>query len=47
LKEISLLDVDPAKATNRTVVTLVGSPDDVIEAAFRGIKKAAELIDIV
>lgn len=46
VQEISLLDVDPGKATNRTVVTLVGSPDDVIEAAFRGIKKAAELIDM-
>jgi len=44
--EISLLDVDPGKATNRTVVTFVGDPDDVIEAAFRGIKKAAELIDM-
>jgi glutamate formiminotransferase/formiminotetrahydrofolate cyclodeaminase len=43
---IRLLDVDPGKATNRTVVTLVGSPDDVIEAAFRGIQKAAELIDM-
>ncbi|WP_167606075.1 glutamate formimidoyltransferase [Maribellus sediminis] len=44
--EISLLDVDPGKATNRTVVTFVGEPDDVLEAAFRGIKKAAELIDM-
>ncbi len=44
--EISLLDVDPGKATNRTVVTFVGEPDAVIEAAFRGIKKAAELIDM-
>ena len=44
--EISLLDVDPGKATNRTVVTFVGHPDDVIEAAFQGIKKAAELIDM-
>ena len=44
--EISLLDVDPGKATNRTVVTFVGDPDNVIEAAFRGIKKAAELIDM-
>lgn len=44
--EISLLDVDPGKATNRTVVTFVGNPDDVIEAAFRGIKRAAELIDM-
>ncbi|MFM6951644.1 MAG: glutamate formimidoyltransferase [Bacteroidota bacterium] len=43
---IRLLDVDPGKATNRTVVTFVGSPDDVIEAAFRGIAKAAELIDM-
>ena len=37
---IKLLDVDPGKATNRTVVTFVGSPEDVVEAAFRGIKKA-------
>ncbi|MCY1722338.1 glutamate formimidoyltransferase [Prolixibacteraceae bacterium Z1-6] len=44
--EISLLDVDPGKATNRTVVTFVGEPDHVVEAAFRGIKKAAELIDM-
>lgn len=43
---IKLLDVDPGKATNRSVVTFVGSPDDVIEAAFRGIKKAAEVIDM-
>ena len=43
---IRLLDVDPGKATNRTVVTLVGSPDDVIEAVFRGIQKAAEVIDM-
>ncbi len=43
---IRLLDVDPGKATNRTVVTLVGSPEEVIEAAFRGVKKAAELIDM-
>ena len=43
---IRLLDVDPGKATNRTVVTLVGSPDDVIEAAFRGIQKASTLIDM-
>lgn len=44
--EISLLDVDPGKATNRTVVTFVGEPDHVIEAAYRGIKKAAGLIDM-
>jgi len=43
---ISLLDVDPGKATNRTVVTFVGEPDLVVEAAFRGIKKAAEVIDM-
>jgi glutamate formiminotransferase/formiminotetrahydrofolate cyclodeaminase len=43
---ISLLDVDPGKATNRTVVTFVGEPEQVIEAAFRGIKKAYELIDM-
>lgn len=41
-----LLDVDPGKATNRTVVTFVGEPDAVVEAAFRAIKKAAELIDM-
>jgi glutamate formiminotransferase / formiminotetrahydrofolate cyclodeaminase len=43
---IKLLDVDLGKATNRTVVTFVGSPEDVVEAAFRGIKKAAEIIDM-
>lgn len=43
---IKLLDVDPGRATNRTVVTFVGSPEDVVEAAFRGIKKAAEVIDM-
>lgn len=43
---IKLLDVDPGEATNRTVVTFVGEPDDVVEAAFRGIRKAAELIDM-
>ena len=41
-----LLDVDPGKATNRTVVTFVGGPDAVVEAAFRAIKKAGELIDM-
>ncbi|PIF06405.1 MAG: glutamate formimidoyltransferase [Draconibacterium sp.] len=46
VKKIRLLDVDPGKATNRTVVTFVGTPDDVIEAAFRGIKKASEVIDM-
>lgn len=43
---VKLLDVDPGKATNRTVVTLVGEPEPVIEAAFMAIKKAAELIDM-
>jgi len=43
---IRLLDVDPGKATNRTVVTFVGEPDQVIEAAFSGIRKACELIDM-
>jgi glutamate formiminotransferase/formiminotetrahydrofolate cyclodeaminase len=43
---VKLLDIDPGKATNRTVVTFVGEPDAVIEAAFRGIKKASGLIDM-
>lgn len=43
---IKLLDVDPGKATNRTVVTFVGEPEAVVEAAFRGIKKAAQVIDM-
>lgn len=43
---ISLLDVDPGASTNRTVVTFVGEPEPVIEAAFRAIKKAASLIDM-
>lgn len=43
---VRLLDVDPGKATNRTVVTFVGVPDAVCEAAFRAVKKAAELIDM-
>lgn len=43
---VKLLDVDPGKATNRTVVTFVGHPDVVIEAAYRAIKKASELIDM-
>lgn len=44
--EVRLLDVDPGEATNRTVVTFVGEPEAVIEAAVRGVKKAAELIDM-
>jgi len=43
---VRLLNVDPGKATNRTVVTFVGAPEAVIEAAFRAIKKAGELIDM-
>jgi glutamate formiminotransferase/formiminotetrahydrofolate cyclodeaminase len=43
---VRLLNVDPGKATNRTVVTFVGHPGAVIEAAFRAIKKAGELIDM-
>jgi glutamate formiminotransferase / formiminotetrahydrofolate cyclodeaminase len=43
---VRLLNVDPGKATNRTVVTMVGEPKAVIEAAFRAIKKAGELIDM-
>lgn len=46
VKGISLLDVDPGEATNRTVVTFVGAPEAVVEAAFQGIKKAAEIIDM-
>ncbi|MEE4198238.1 MAG: glutamate formimidoyltransferase [Bacteroidales bacterium] len=46
IEGVSLLDVDPGKATNRTVVTFVGSPDEVCEAAFRAVKKASELIDM-
>jgi len=41
-----LLDVDPGAATNRTVVTIVGTPDEVCEAAFRAVKKASEIIDM-
>lgn len=44
--KVRLLDVDPGEATNRTVVTFVGEPEEVIEAALRGMKKAAELIDM-
>lgn len=44
--EITLLDVDPGESTNRTVVTFIGTPPGVKEAAFKAIKKAAELIDM-
>ncbi|MCI9245165.1 MAG: glutamate formimidoyltransferase [Alistipes sp.] len=43
---VKVLDVDPGEATNRTVVTFVGSPEAVVEAAFQGVKRAAELIDM-
>lgn len=43
---VKLLNVDPGKATNRTVVTFVGTPEAVVEAAFNAIKKAGELIDM-
>src|ERR1035437_2628358 len=43
---ISLLNVDPGATTNRTVVTFVGAPEVIVKAAFRGIQKAAELIDM-
>ena len=45
-KGVTLLNVDPGKATNRTVVTFVGNPNSVIEAAFKLIKKSSELIDM-
>ncbi|MBE0637169.1 MAG: glutamate formimidoyltransferase [Bacteroidales bacterium] len=43
---VKLLDVDPGAATNRTVVTFVGTPEEVIEAAFLAVKKASQLIDM-
>lgn len=43
---VKLLDVDPGVTTNRTVVTFVGTPDEVVEAAFLAVKKAQELIDM-
>ena len=43
---ISLLNIDPGDATNRTVVTFVGSPEEVVEAAFRAVKKAGKVIDM-
>ena len=46
IEGVRLLNVDPGKATNRTVVTFVGTPDRVIEAAYQAIRKAAELIDM-
>ena len=44
--DVKLLNVDPGEATNRTVVTFVGSPEAVVEAAFQGVKRAGELIDM-
>ncbi|MCF7911126.1 MAG: glutamate formimidoyltransferase [Candidatus Cloacimonetes bacterium] len=46
VKGVTLLDVDPGESTNRTVFTMVGSPESVLEAAFIAIKKASELIDM-
>ena len=46
VKNVTLLDVDPGADTNRTVFTMVGEPQAVVEAAFQAIKKAAELIDM-
>ena len=43
---VSLLDVDPGESTNRTVVTFIGTPEGVKEAAFKAIKKAADVIDM-
>lgn len=46
VESVKLLDTDPGEATNRTVVTFVGTPEAVTEAAFKAVKKAAELIDM-
>ncbi len=43
---VELIDVDPGEATNRTVVTFVGTPDEVLDAAFKAVKRAKELIDM-
>jgi glutamate formiminotransferase/formiminotetrahydrofolate cyclodeaminase len=43
---VKVIDIDPGKATNRTVITFVGTPDEVCEAAFRAVRKASELIDM-
>ncbi len=43
---VKVLDVDPGEATNRTVVTFVGNPESVVDAAFQGVKRAGELIDM-
>ncbi|MBM3384895.1 MAG: glutamate formimidoyltransferase, partial [Betaproteobacteria bacterium] len=46
VRGVTLLDVDPGEDTNRTVVTFVGAPEAVLEAAFRAGRRAAELIDM-
>lgn len=46
VKGVQLLEIDPGRAANRTVITFIGAPDLVYEAAFRAIKKASELIDM-
>ena len=46
VKGVKLLDVDPGEATNRTVVTFVGEPEAVIEAAVAGVRRATEVIDM-
>ena len=46
VQNVKLLNVDPGKDTNRTVVTFVGSPEAVVEAAFRAVKRASEVIDM-
>ncbi|NOR14650.1 MAG: glutamate formimidoyltransferase, partial [Candidatus Aminicenantes bacterium] len=45
-EQITLLDVDPGESTNRTVVTFIGTPEGVLEAAFKAIKKASEVLDM-
>jgi glutamate formiminotransferase/formiminotetrahydrofolate cyclodeaminase len=46
VSQVTLLDVDPGESTNRTVVTFIGTPEGVKEAAFRAIKKASEVLDM-
>jgi len=46
VKGTKLLDVSPGKTTNRTVVTFIGEPDPVVEAAFNAVKRAAQVIDM-
>lgn len=43
---VKVLNIDPGAATNRTVITFAGSPESVVEAAFQGVKKAGEMIDM-